>query len=218
MIYLFLGEDRQAKEQQIAEIKAACFSSDDAPKFDYERLHGIKLDPDVLKKALIALPALAQKRLILIRSAEKLDTRNKNIILEFIRTENRHAILILDSDETDLKNDFFSQVTAAAKVMRFTQGGKKQNIWAVTRAIERQNTSEALAVLNDLLEKGDHPLQIMSALVWFWGNLKDRLSAESFKKGLLVLQEADSNIKRSRLKPEHAIEIVVTKLSSLIAC
>ena len=218
MIYLLLGEDRQAKEQQIAKIKTSCLSSDDAYPFDYELLHSTKLDPDVLIKALIALPAISQKRLILIRTAEKLDEQNKNIILEFIQTENRHAVLILDSDETVLKNNFFSQVMQTAKVMRFTQRGKIQDVWAATRAIEDRKPAEALKILNSLMEEGNPPLKIMGALVWFWGDLKNRLPAEGFKKGLLVLQEADLNIKRSRLKPEHAVEVAVTQLSLLIAC
>ena len=84
MIYFLLGEDRLAKDQKINEIKAACLSSDDALKFDYELLHSIKLDPAVLKKALIALPAVAKKRFILIRAVEKLSAPNKKIITDFI--------------------------------------------------------------------------------------------------------------------------------------
>ena len=218
MIYLFLGEDRPAKEQQIAKIRSACLTSNDALKFDYEILHGVKLDPDVLKKALIALPGIAPKRLILIRTVEKLDPQNKNIILEFVQGENRHAVLILDSDEIPSNNKFFNQVMAVGKVMRFAPDGKKKDIWTATRAIEQRNPSEALKIVSDLMEEGNPPLKILGALVWFWGDLKGRLPAEGFKKGLLVLQEADLNIKRSRLKPEHAVEVAVTQLSLLIAC
>ena len=60
-------------------------------------------------------------------------------------------------------------------------------------------------------------LQLMGGLVWFWGKLKQRISAEKFKKGLLHLQEADLNIKRSRIKAEYALEVLVVKLCLLIA-
>jgi len=213
-----LGEDRLAKEEKINEVKATCLPSNDAMKFDYELLHGTKLDPAALKKSLLALPAVAAKRLILIRSAEKLSPHNKKIILEFIQTENLHAVLILDTDETAVKNAFFTKITAAAKVMRFGRGDTKKNVFDMTRAMEGRNPSDALKILSGLLDEGDHPLQIMGGLVWFWGKSKNRLSGDGFKKGLLVLQEADLNIKRSRLRPQHAVEIAVTKLSSLIAC
>ena len=166
----------------------------------------------------MALPAVAQKRLILIRAVEKLNAQNKDIILDFIQRENQHAVLILDSGETSFKGAFFRDVMSAAEVLRFGQRGKKSDIWAVTRAIESRDSGEALRVLNTLLQDGDSPLRIMGGLVWFWGSFRNRISANGFKKGLLVLQEADLNIKRSRLKPEYAVEIAVTKLSSLVAC
>ncbi len=76
--------------------------------------------------------------------------------------------------------------------------------------------AQALKILNELLEEGIHPLQIMGGLLWFWGKEKFRLKGDRYNKGLLVLQEADLNIKRSRLLPEHAIEVVVVKLCSLL--
>jgi DNA polymerase III delta subunit len=126
--------------------------------------------------------------------------------------------LIMDSDDLSFKSAFFRDLSASAKVIRFGQSGKKSDLWGVTRAIERRNPSEALRILNTLLRDGDSPLKIMGGLVWFWGSIRNRVSAEGFKKGLLVLQEADLNIKRSRLRPDHAVEMVVTKLSLLIAC
>ena len=218
MIYLLLGEDRPAKDQKVNEIKISCLSSDDARKLDYELLHAIKLDPDVLKKAILALPAVAKRRLILIRTAEKLSAHNQEIISDFIRSGDEHAALILDSDESALKGGFARDVMSVAEVTRFGRREKKNDIWGVTGAIEARDPGEALKILNTLLKDGDSPLRIMGGLVWFWGSMRNRVSADGFKKGLLVLQEADLNIKRSRLKPEYAVEIAVTKLSSLVAC
>lgn len=218
MIYLLLGEDRPAKDQKVNEIKISCLSSDDARKLDYELLHAIKLDSGVLKKAILALPAVAKRRLILIRTAEKLSAHNQEIISDFIRSGDEHAALILDSDESALKGGFARDVMSVAEVTRFGRREKKNDIWGVTGAIEARDSGEALKILDTLLKDGDSPLRIMGGLVWFWGSLRNRVSADGFKKGLLVLQEADLNIKRSRLKPEYAVEIAVTKLSSLVAC
>jgi len=218
MIYLCLGEDRAAKEQRIAEIKTKHLTSDDALKLDYELLHGSKIDPSELKKALIALPGISLQRLILIRTVEKLNAQNKKILLDFIESDHRHVVLILDSDEISPKNNFFNKLKTKAEIMRFGKEEAKKNVFDMTRAMENRDSPGALKILEHLISGGDHPLQIMGGLVWFWGKLKQRLSADRFKKGLLVLQEADLNIKRSRLKPEYAVEIAVTKLSSLIAC
>ena len=212
------GADLVGGEELIAEIKKTCLPSDDALKLDYECLYGSKIEPSELKKSLIALPAISGKRLILIRTVEKLNTQNKKILLDFIQSENEHAVLILDSDEVSPKNSFMNKISAVAKVMRFGSGTIKKNVFDMTRRMENRDSSGALKILEHLMSGGDHPLQIMGGLVWFWGKSKNRLSKDHFKKGLLVLQEADLNIKRSRLKPEYAVEIAVTKLSSLIAC
>lgn len=216
MIYLFWGEDRAAKEKRIIEIKKKNLTSADALKFDYDLHHGLKLDPVVLKKTLLSLPAISKRRLILIRAVEKLSTQNKKIILDFIQTKSRYAVLILDLDEALPKNNFFNKVTKVAEAVCFGRGVPKENVFDMTRAMEGRDSSGALKILNQLLNEGNHPLQIMGGLVWFWGKSKNRLSGDQFKKGLQVLQEADLNIKRSRLKPEHAVEIAVTKMSLLL--
>jgi len=218
MIYLLLGEDRSAKEQRITELKLKYLTGDDALKFDYDLLEGSKLDPATLKKSLISLPAVSKKRLILIRTVDKFNTQNKEILLDFIKREQDHAVLVLDTNEGAPKNSFFNKLNSAAKVERFGRGVVKRNVFDVTKAMDNRDSAAALKILDQLISGGDHPLQIMGGLVWYWGKSKSRLTSERFKKGLLVLQEADLNIKRSRLKPEYAVEMAVTKLSLLIAC
>lgn len=216
MIYLFLGEDREAKIKSLADIKAQHFSSNDARTLDYESFHAPKLDPAELKKALIALPAVAAQRVIMIRDCEKLSTSNKNIILEFAQGDHAHAVLILDTDQPTGKSSFFNTISSLGKIRRFGERAAPKNVFDMTKAIERRNVTEALSVLDELIQAGNHPLQIMGGLVWFWGKLKNRLSGERFKTGLLILQEADLNIKRSRLAPEYAMEVAVTKLADLL--
>lgn len=211
MIYLLLGEDSPAKDQKIADLKRKFLSSAEALEFDYEVLDGDKLEPSTLKKALLALPAVAKKRLIVIRTAHKLNAQNKKLVLELAQSKTDHAVLILDFPQFDHKDHFTAALNPMAQTIPFQQAGK-YNVFDMTRAISARHPVEAIQILSVLLSEGNHPLQIMGGLVWFWGKSKDRLSVEGFKKGLLALQEADGNIKRSRLKPEYALEVAVTKL------
>jgi len=94
MIYVFLGNDEKAKQSKIADLrkKYLGFPSGspsskpvgphDAEKFDYDHFFAAKLDPQVLKKSLLAIPAVAKKRLILVRDCHKLTAHNQKIILE----------------------------------------------------------------------------------------------------------------------------------------
>ena len=216
MIYLLLGEGRDAKDRKIIEIKAKYLTDHSALKLDYESLHGGQLDPLVLKKALISLPAVSKKRLVLIRVANKLDIHNQEIILDFIQSGHSHAVVILDSDGGEGKNSFLTKVKAAAEVVNYGAAQRQKNTFDMTRAIESRDPAGALNILNELMQDGNHPLKLIGGMVWFWGDRKSRLSADQFKKGLEVLQEADLNIKRSRLNPEYAVEIAVTKLANIL--
>ncbi len=216
-IYLLLGEDSLAKDRKIAELRTKTLRSTEAVKFDYVVLHAAKLDVSEFKKNLFELPAVAAQRFIVLRTLQKLSAQNKKIFLEFMDQDPGHAVVVLDSDETAGKDDFFNQVSARAKVVHF-QTRLRQNVFDMTKAMSACNSTQALKILDELLLDENHPLQIMGGLVWFWGKTKQRLSRDTFKKGLLELQEADLNIKRSRLNAEHALEIVVVKLCSLLAC
>ncbi len=61
-----------------------------------------------------------------------------------------------------------------------------------------------------------HPLQIMGALVWYWGKEGKACGKERFERGLKALEEADLNIKRSRLEPQYAVEKLVVELGLLL--
>ena len=216
MIYLLLGDDKTAKDHRIAGIKAKYLTDASARQLDYEYLHGVKLDPDVLKKALISLPAVSKKRLLLIRAADKLDSHNKEMILEFIQSGHAHAVVVLDCEEGGGKSSFISQVKADAEVIHCGTPTRRQNVFDMTKALERRDPAQALKIFNELVTGGEPLLKILSGIVWYWGDRKDQLSGVQFTKGLKILQEADLNIKRTRLRPEHAVEVAVTKLERIL--
>lgn len=212
MIYLFLGDDAPARDQKIIEIKKEIFPSPDALSFDYEVLHGgPNLDSQILKKALVTLPAIAKDRLVVIRQCHKLSMANKALLKEFVFKPYRSTTLILDSDELGPENTFIKEIAPYVKVFRFSH--KEQlSVFNLTRAISLSRTVEALNILASLLAKGEYPLQLMGGLVWSWKKSRERMSLVQFSRGLLALQEADVNIKRSRLKAEYALELLVIKL------
>lgn len=213
MIYLLKGEGIASKEQAIAEIKSKVLNQPDAQRFDYEQFDAAKLKPADFKKALFTLPVIVKQRVVLIRDTQKLSTQNQGLLLDFAESKNNQCVLICDCSASSQKG-FLKKIAKDAKVID-TGTAKKLNVFDMTKAMGRSQSTEALKILTTLLDDGNHPLQIMGGLVWFWGNNKNRLSAGNFQKGLRELQQADLNIKRSRLSPEHAVEILVTKLSVL---
>ena len=219
MIYFLLGKDNTSKETKIAELRKKYLPSPEAQKFDYEVLHANKLNPQILKKALLSLPAMAGKRLILIRDSHTLNPHNKKLIMEFVSSNfaETMTVLILESSELGANDSFVKKIKPFTKAPIMTGAPeKKANVFDMTRAMTGRRKTEALKILSELFSDGVHPLQIMGGLVWFWGNKAKKITP-SFEQGLAALQEADLNIKRSRLKPEYAIEVLVVKLCGILA-
>ena len=214
MIYLLKGDDYQAKERKIDEIKNKILSHPDAAKFDFENLDAAKVSSEDLKKSFMAMPVIIKTRLILIRNLQKASNHNQTLLTDFINDENSSATLICDCSESSRKG-FITKIAQKAKVLEFSTG-TKLNVFDMTKAMSSRHPKEALKILDQLMNEGNHPLQLMGGLVWFWGNSKNRMSADRFQQGLKELQEADLNIKRSRLHPEYTLEVLVTKLSLLI--
>ena len=215
MIYIFLGTDSLTKDKHISEIKNKIFPSKDNLSFDYEVLHAGSLNAETLKKSLVSLPVMSSKRLVLIRAAQNLKKDLARLVLDFVDKDFDDADLILDFDQPGVSREL-KKVEKKAKVF-YVEEERETTVFDMARFMGK-DAAQAVRVLNQLMSDGNHPLQLLGGLVWYWGNkVRPRVSEVAFKKGLLVLQEADLNIKRSRLKPEHTMEVTVLKLSSLIA-
>ncbi len=212
MLTLLLGQDTNAKETHISEFRKKLFKDPDALQFDYEVLYGAQLSAEELKKAFVALPILSKQRLIVIRECHRLNPRCQDLILAAANTSGSYE-LILESDKLEMKDSF---VVRLGKPVKIVQTAKKQtlNVFKLGDMISERKSPEAVRMLSQLLLQGDQPLQIMGGLVWYWKNARNALGTKEFMKGLEALQEADLNIKRSRLKPEHALEVLVIKLCS----
>ncbi len=216
MTYLLLGEDSLAKDQKITELRDEILPSGDALAFDYESLDGTEVEARALQKALLTLPVMGRRRLIVLRAVHKLDAQAKEILLRYVAQKRDDVVIVLEAGDTQAANAFMKSLATYSKVINVATR-KRQNVFDVTNALAARDPVAACMVLNNLFAQGDHPLQIMGGLIWFWGKSRPGLSDENFRKGLEVLQEADLNIKRSRLKPEHGMELLVVKLAGLYA-
>jgi DNA polymerase III delta subunit len=214
MIYLFLGNDLAAKDARIAAIKNKLFkNSQGALAFDFDNLDAVKLPDDVLKKSLLTLPVIAPFRLIILRQVHKLKISDVQVLLTFCQKPAEYCDLILDSSEKMLKGDLKDLPRyAKSEVLARPEG---PGVFDMTKLITAGQSAQALKMLNGFYAQNVYPLQIMPALVWYWGKEGRSCGKEVFKRGLKALQEADLNIKRSRFDPQYTIEKLVVELSLL---
>lgn len=214
MIYLVCGLDTFAKDQKIFDLKNTLFSSSSQSSLDVEILSGSKLDPSILKKSLISMPILGQHRLVLIRDADGLTAQARVMILDHVTKTQDFLVVVLDAQEGKTGEGLIKQFGKSLETLYFEQGTKK-NIFALTRLIVSNKKMEALKQLAEFLEQGIHPLQMIPAIIWEWKRNKKRLGSARFIEGLKVIQQADVNIKRSRLSASQALEVLIVKLCSL---
>ncbi len=212
MVYLLLGEDLKSKDAKISQIKSVCFKDPQALHFDFEALDAHGLPADTLKKALLILPVLSAKRLVLLRNAHQIKAADAAVLRQFLKQPAAHIDLVLEAKE--LKSEF-KDIAALCTVSKFGVA-EPDNVFDMTRLMAAGRAKDALKMLHTFYEGGTHPLQIMGGLVWFWGKEGRSLRKEKFERGLKALEDADLNIKRSRIDPEYAVEKAVVELTGLL--
>ncbi|MDE2027639.1 MAG: hypothetical protein KGK03_09930 [Candidatus Omnitrophica bacterium] len=214
MVYLLLGDDLAAKDAKIADIKRKFFKDSEELAFDFDNLDASQLEPHALKKALLTLPVIAPHRLILLRQVHKLKSADIKVLMTFCQKPAKHCDLVLESTEGVLKGDLQDlPLHVKGSVMAKPEG---PNVFDMTKLMTANKSGDALKILDGFYRANMHPLQIMPALVWYWGKEGRVRGKDVFKKGLAALQEADLNIKRSRLDPKYAVEKLVVELGVLL--
>ncbi len=216
MIYLFLGDDLPAKDTKIAEIKNKLFkNSQEALAFDFDNLDAGQLGDNALKQAFLTLPVIAPHRLIVLRQIHKLKSPDIQVLVQFCQKPAKHCDVILESTENALKGDL-KDLPLYVKGMVWAKP-EGPNVFDMTKMITAHRSGEALKMLDGFYRRDVHPLQIMGALVWYWGKEGKACGKERFERGLKALEEADLNIKRSRFNPQYAVEKLVVELSLLFS-
>ncbi len=214
MIYLFLGDDLPAKDAKIAEIKNKFFKNSEELAFDFDNLDANQLGADGLKQAFLTLPVIAPHRLIIVRQVHKLKTADIQVLINFCQKPAKHCDVVLESGENTLKGDLKDLPLYCKAVVLARPLGP--NVFDMTKLITAHRSGEALKMLDGFYRADVHPLQIMGALVWYWGKEGKSAGRERFERGLKALEEADLNIKRSRLDPQYAVEKLVVELGLLL--
>ncbi|MBF0387515.1 MAG: hypothetical protein HQL20_06630 [Candidatus Omnitrophica bacterium] len=217
MDYLLHGTDLKLRDKTLADIKNAVLPSPDAARLDFESLDGHKLTPERLKIALFSLPGVAAQRLVHVYHAEKLPKETLEWLLKFLKAEHAQVALVLEADEWDDSTKTRGEVTKFLKKTGVS-APPPMTVFDMMNAVATGNSSGALRGLKVLLTNYEAPERLLGGMVWAWSNrVKGRVAAEVYKKGLLVLQEADIALKRSRFpEREYGLETAVVKLSLLV--
>lgn len=212
MVYLFAGEDEVSKKRKLDSLKRE-FLSKDTKEFNYDVLYAKEIDPLKFKELLKSSTFGGNIRLVIIKDALNLSDSVKEYILSYLRSRDPKTILIIDIKDFDPKDEFIQKVFRYAKTFRFRRP-IKVNTFDLSRALEKKDLILSLDILSKLLSRGEKPERILGSLRYQWIN-DDTLEFAERKRRISLLLDTDINLKRGRLKPNFALELLITKLTAL---
>jgi hypothetical protein len=207
------GKDISLRDRILREVKTISLKTADALKFDLSSLDALDLDFNDLKAALLTVPAIADRRVVLISRAEKLDDRNLELIDHVISDPDKLCVIVLEASNWDRRNVLRKGIAEKVKV---SGGREEKSAFDLLYDLPRDRAG-VLVRLQELLED-DAVENSRGAVRWWWVHkVKGTTPAAKYKKGLLVIQEADERIKLSGLlSREQAVEVALVKLSLLL--
>jgi DNA polymerase III delta subunit len=211
MHHLFVGPDITVRDKILVEIKTRYLKTPEAQKFDFASLDAKSLSLNELKAAVMTVPAVAERRVILISRADKLDDQALEFIEQAVSADDRGYVLVIEAMTWDRRNVWRKRI---ADRMKVAAQEKKLSAFDLLDTL-RTGPGAMLAGLPRLLET-DAVENVLGAARWWWVNkAKGTVSASGYKEGLRVIQQADERIKSSSLVREQALEAALVRLSLL---
>jgi len=208
MVYLLIGQDVQAKEDQLRRIKQE-FLPKDLQDFNLDTLYAKEITLKDIQERFLLIPLKSSKRIVVIKEADLLDEPSQDFIFAYAQKPDKQLILVLMLEHYDYQDAFIKSLARFAKVIRFKET-VNPDAFALNRQIELRKADCALRLLTQLLKNGEAPERILGALRYAWE--KQGIQNLETKRKLKLLLGCDVEIKTGRLKPAFALEKLVVSL------
>jgi DNA polymerase III delta subunit len=212
MVYLLVGQDIQAREEQLKKIKQE-FLPKDLQDFNLDTLYAKETTLKNLQEKFLAMPVNNATRILVIKDAGCLNEACRNFITAYAGKPDKRLVLVLVMEHYDRRDGFLNAISKTARVSRFREL-PEPDAFALNRQIELKRPDHALRILNQLLKKGEAPERILGGLRYAWEKRSEH--GVSARRKLKLLLNCDVEIKTGRLKPVFALEKLVVCLCSFV--
>jgi len=106
LVYLY-GAEQFFIDQAVAQVTATIPA--DARDFNLQITHGREIAIDTLLDGLRTFPVFAERRLLILRSADKLNAADLEVLLTYVENPVPESILLLVGEKIDKRKKFFQQ-------------------------------------------------------------------------------------------------------------
>jgi len=208
MVYLLIGQDVQAKEDQLRKIKQELLPKE-LQDFNLDTLYAREATLKDIQERFLVIPLKSAKRIIVIKDADSLNEPCRDFLLSYAKKPHKQLVLVLMLEHYDYQDSFIKNISRIAKTMRFKET-VNPDTFALNRQIELRKADYALRLLNQLLKNGEAPERILGGLRYAWE--QQGIQNLESKRKLKLLLGCDVEIKTGRLKPAFALEKLVVSL------
>lgn len=151
-VYLFSGEEDYLKEDALRRIKEALIKSEFL-QFNYDLLSGKEISGAELLNKLLTLPVGGEKRLIVIRDAQKLNPSTEERIIEYLKNPFHTSCLVLWAPKVDLRKKFYATIEKGGEsVVFYLLRDRELSLWVRNNLAQRKKKISVDA-LNLLIER-----------------------------------------------------------------
>ena len=144
-VYLLAGTEQFLKEETLAKIKST-FLDKESCDFNFNVFYAGTHAGEKILECARTTPFLGRKRLVLVYQVEDFSTSDKELILSYVRTPHRHTLLLLETQQTNLRQNFFNEICQYARVILCMPFKDNQLFgWIKTQAKAKGKTIEEKA-------------------------------------------------------------------------
>ncbi|NGZ11142.1 MAG: DNA polymerase III subunit delta [Nitrospira sp. LK70] len=115
-LYLVVGEEDLLRDSALAAIKRAAIGSE-GDEFNYELFYGDEASGAEIRDSVSAVPVFAERRLVVVKGAEKLTARESDLLLDYVGKPVESTTLVFVSSKLDGRLKFSQALTRAAIVV-----------------------------------------------------------------------------------------------------
>jgi DNA polymerase-3 subunit delta len=188
-VYIFAGEELFLKRQVEEMLKIRLFSKSSS-EFNQDVFYGEEAGLDKVLDTLRTQPFLSDKRLVILKNAEKFSQHEKKLI-EFLKNKNNNKNIFVLDTEKKLTDKFIKKIAAYARCVLFSQlEGADLTKWALEYAKKKGKniSSDAVALI---IEKVGNDLESII-------NAVNKLCLYAAGKNKLTEADVDALITKTR--------------------
>jgi DNA polymerase-3 subunit delta len=112
-LYLVVGEEDLLRDSALGVIKRATIGSE-GNEFNYELFYGDDAHGIDIRNSVAAVPVFAERRLVVVKAAEKLNARESELLLDCVKNPVESTTLVFVSPKLDGRLKFSQLLTRAA--------------------------------------------------------------------------------------------------------